>query len=173
MSKLDRTARATYGRHLLAGETVLATADAVATGTGRVVGASAAIGALAGVLMWATLDMAALLPLVVVGGFAGTIGGTMLAAWQARRPHGPGASAVKLVLTNQRLLVLRQRSAFRTRPLRTYPLEQLSDVEASPTAIGRYQRIAINLTGDPGLRFLTRGGEDLLKELSDRSKGDT
>lgn len=160
MPRLERVAHKTFGRHLESGEEVIATAEATSAGSGAQTLMGAGVGALCGALAWTLLDMAALWPLAMLGGFGGIIGGAGIAARAARSASGPGATVVRLVLTDRRLLTLRLRSAIRFAPLRSYRLEDIAQVESRATALGRYRRVAIALRNGTTMQLLVAGPHD-------------
>ncbi len=160
MARLQRVADRTFGRHLESGEEVIAAAEATSAGSGAQTLMGAGVGALCGALAWTLLDMAALWPLAMLGGFGGIIGGAGVAARTARAASGPGATVVRLVLTDRRLLTLRQRSAIRFAPLRSYRLEDIAEVESSATELGRYRRVTVTLRSGDTMQLLVAGPHD-------------
>lgn len=159
MSRLDRAASSTYGRHLKEGEKVLATADGFAADTGRTVLYAIIVGALFGALMWTLLDGSGLIPHLVLGALIGTLVGVAIAARQARGSGGPGALIVKVALTNTRLLLLRGRSAGRLKPLHALPLETVESFDTTPAAIGDYTYLVIRSKDGVDTRLLIAGAD--------------
>lgn len=157
MSRLERAAGSTYGRHLNEGEEVLATADGFAADSGRTVLYAIVVGGLTGALMWTLLDGSGLIPHLVLGALTGTLVGVAIATRQARGNDGPGALIVKVVLTNTRLLLLRGRSAGRLKPLRALPLETVAGLDNAPAAIGDYTYLVIRLKNGVDIRLLITG----------------
>ena len=145
MRRLERIAQRTYGRHLGPNEKVQGTAEATAGGTGRIIGTGLLIGALSGLLYAVVVDSPPL-PSIALGSFAGIIGGYVAAARHARRKGGPGATQVRIVVTDEHLLVFPLRAATRTKPLRSFPLAEVTAIQAEPTPIGRYRRAEIRFS---------------------------
>lgn len=174
MTRLERVAHKTFGRHLESGENVIATAEATFAGTGALTATGAVVGALCGALAWTLLNTAALWPLMVLGGFAGIIGGVLVAARRARAASGPGAALVRLVLTDRRLLTLRRRWAIRLAPLRSHRLVDIARMESSAAPIGRYRRLAVTLRDGSTMLLLVAGTHDFgeLWEEQRRAPGD-
>lgn len=171
MPDLTKLARRTYGRHLENDEEAIAAANATATGTGGFIGTGLVIGILAGALYAVVVSTAATLPVTTLGGFVGIIGGTGAAEAAARRPTGPGATSVTLVMTNERLLILRRQPAIRLRPLRIFQLDEIDTISATPSPIGMYQRTRINLADGPTLNLLVAGHHNFA-ELHREHRGD-
>jgi hypothetical protein len=147
-------------RYLEPDEAVIADAEAFATGTGTLIVTGAAIGALSGALAWTLIETAALLPLAILGAFAGIVSGALVAGRKSRSPEGPGAAVVRLVLTNRRLLTLRQRTAIRFGPLRAHRLEDIAAIESRTAKLGRYQHLAATMRDGSTLRLLVAGPHD-------------
>lgn len=160
MARLRRAARRTFGRHLESGEEVIAAAEATFAVTGVLIATGVGIGVLCGALAWTLLDTAALWPLMALGGFAGVIGGALLAARRARSVSGPGAALVRLVLTDRRLLTLRLRSSIRFAPLRSHRLEDIAGMESNAAALGLYRRLAVTLRSGSKTQLLVSGPHD-------------
>lgn len=158
MNRLERAARASYGRHLEQGEEVSAAADAFAAATGRIVLYAIAIGALCGFAAWTFIDNAALLPLIVFGAITGVVAGVVVATRRVRAVDEPGALIVKLAITNRRLLLLRGRTAARLKPLRSIKLQDIDHLEATPAAIGDYRHFVIHLEDGTSIRLLVTSG---------------
>ncbi len=171
MPDLSKLARRTYGRHLDDDEDVLVVANATAAGTGRLISTGLVIGVLGGALYAVVVSTAAALPVMTLGGFAGIIGGTSVAATAARRRTGPGAISVTLVMTDQRLLVLRQRAAIRLRPLRGFRLDEIDTISAKQSPIGSYQRTRIHLANGHILELHVAGNHNFA-ELHREQRGD-
>ncbi len=171
MPDLTKLARKTFGRHLNNDEQVIAAANATATGTGAFIGTGMVIGILGGALYAVIVSTAAALPVMALGSFVGIIGGTGVAEVAARRPTGPGATSVTLVMTNQRLLMLRRQPAIRLRPLRSFQLNEIDTISATPSPIGAYQRTCINLANGPTLNLLVAGNHNFA-ELHREHRGD-
>jgi hypothetical protein len=149
-----------FGRHLESGEQVIAHAEAIFAATGALTATGVGIGVLCGALAWTLLNTAALWPLMVLGGLAGIIGGVLIAARRARSASGPGAAVVRLVLTNRRLLTLRQRSAVRFAPLRSHRLENVARIASRAARLGSYQLTAIELVDGDSMKLLVAGPHD-------------
>jgi hypothetical protein len=153
MRRIERIAQRTYGRHLGSTEKVQGTAEATAGGTGRIIGTGLLIGALSG-LLYAVIVDATPLPSIALGSFAGIIGGYVAAARHARRKDGPGATQVRIVLTDERLLIIPLRAATRTKPLRSFPLAQVTAIHSEPTPIGRYRSAEIRFSDREPIRLM-------------------
>lgn len=153
-----------YGRHLEPDEEVVADASAIYGEAGVLIATGLLVGFLCGALAWTIVDTAALLPLGVLGAFAGIIGGVVVAGRRARSTAGPGATLVRLVMTDRRLLMLRQRPAARIAPLRSHRREAISRIESRPTRVGAYRATTIEL-GDKGATELLVAGPRDFAEL--------
>ncbi|MEA2001766.1 MAG: hypothetical protein U9N84_07780 [Actinomycetota bacterium] len=163
MLDLHKLARRTFSRHLENHEEVLATANATAAGMGGILGSGLVLGILGGTLYAITISTAAALPYMVLGGFVGIIGGIVVAEATARRPPGPGAMSVKLVVTNRRLLVLRQQAAIRLRPLRIFRLDEVDAITVSPSPIRTYQRTGVHLADGQALDLHVAGHHNFVE----------
>ena len=159
-SSLRSTSRRTFGRHLEPDEEVIAVANATHAGAGASIATGAVVGALCGALVWTLLETAAFLPQAILGAFAGIIGGALVARRRARSAAGPGATLVRLVLTDQRLLTLRQRSAVRFAPLRSHRLEHVDQIESRPAPLGSYRTTTVTLHDGTTVQFLVAGPHD-------------
>jgi hypothetical protein len=159
-SRVVRSPWRLYDRHLEKDERVIADAEAFAAGTGLLIATGAAAGALSGALAWTLIETAALLPLAILGAFVGIAGGALIAGRRARSPAGPGAAVVRLVLTNQRLLTLRQRTAIRIAPLRSHRLEDIAAMVSRAARLGRYQDLTATMRDRSSLHLLVAGPHD-------------
>jgi hypothetical protein len=137
--RLSTAAKRFYQPELLPEETVR---DVVA---GYAAGADTRIllGAVAGTLFgWlgAIYLAAAALPALVLGGCVGIIAGYYGSARASRRPGGPGAVEMWIVLTSARLLTMRRHGAVRRKVLRSYDLAQVLEATVRRYPLGRYHR---------------------------------
>ena len=79
---------------------------------------------------------------------------------------------MRVAVTTRRLLILRQRSALRFKPLRAYPLSEVDQVVSSRSPIGTYHHVTITLTGGQTLDLLARHGAELARLLREQSQGE-
>lgn len=140
---------------LTPGEEIIAASEATATGTGRAIGIAAGVGTLVGLLYAATDTGTSPLPSLALGGFAGVVAGYVWAWILARGRTGPGAMTLALVMTNQRLILLRRSASLRSRPLRSFPLSQIDHIATKPAPIGRYGRLQFS-TADTTIDLFVR-----------------
>lgn len=155
MRRIEPAAGRTFGRHLAADETALATVSATAAGTGLRISTGWLVGLAAGLVYSFLVAATPALPAVVVGGFIGIVGGYAAAIWRARR-GGPGATQVLLALTDQRLLVFRLRSAARVKPLRQIAIGDVIGVQSAPPVVGTYRTITIEINEQSSLRLYAK-----------------
>jgi hypothetical protein len=70
-------------------------------------------------------------------------------------------------MTNRRLILLRRGAAFRTSPLREFPLRKIVRITAKRAPIGSYQRVEFFVEDAPTVDLFVRGRDDfpgLLRE---------
>lgn len=126
---------------LAEGEQILAATEAIATGTGRLLGIAVTLGMVVGLLYSTTGDAIPLLPAIVLGGFVGVIAGYLAALLSARTETGPGAMIMLVVMTNQRLILLRRSASLRSRPLRSFALGEIVQVSTKRAPVGQFGRV--------------------------------
>lgn len=163
MRKARRHAQGYYGGYLGDDEVVAWTTPAVAGGTANLIGSAAFVGALAGWLYAIYVD-APLLPSLIFGGLIGVLIGYTLAEREARQPDGPGAVHLVLVLTDQRLITVRRYPTSRSKPLRIYPLENVSSSMTIPLPVGSYQRLTVSMSDGATFEVITDSDRDLAIE---------
>ncbi len=142
-----------YQPHLEPGEEIRAISNATAGGTGSKVGYGAVIGALVGWLFAINVD-SALLPPLILGAFAGELGGYLLALRFARRETGPGSIHLQLVLTTERLFTVRRHASLRRHILREYPLPEIKSAESRQYPIGRLERLTLEFADGTTTAFV-------------------
>jgi len=160
MSRAVRRAKRFYRPHLAPGEEIGAIRNATAAGTGTLMGYGALIGALLGWLYAINVD-SALLPALVLGAFAGDIGGYLMAHRRARRHSGPGAVHLQLIQTDNRLFTVRRHASVRRQILREYPLGEVTATIARRYPIGQYRRLDISDVNGNSTSLIVEGDLDL------------
>jgi hypothetical protein len=133
-----------YPSLLSPGEHIVETARAVAGGTATHLGRSAFTGVLGGWL-YAISISAPLLPSLVLGAMVGGLVGYAIAERSARRPSGPGAVHLVVVLSDERLMTIRRYPTFRQKVLRSYPLDEISSVTLTQFPVAMYHRLTVGL----------------------------
>jgi hypothetical protein len=160
MGRAVRRAKRFYSPQLAPGEEIKAIRNATAAGTGTLVGYGALIGALLGWLYAINADNA-LLPALVLGAFAGEIGGYLMAHRRARQPSGPGAVHLQLIQTDTRLFTVPRHASVRRQILREYPLDEVTAIIARRYPIGQYRRIDITDAAGATTAMIVEGELDL------------
>lgn len=156
MTEPVRSLRRLFSPQLRPGEHVIAARRAYAAGTGTWLVVGLLAGALIGWLVGIYLD-AAHLPWPTLGAMAGIIAGYVFAETVARQPSGPGATLLHLLITSERLLILRHHGIFRLRILRSIELADIRTHETRPLPVGRYHRQQVMTVGGAVISLVVVG----------------
>jgi hypothetical protein len=131
---------------LAPGEDIVAASEATATGTGRAIGIATGVGILVGLLYPTTDAGTSLWPSLALGGFVGVVAGYVWAWILAHGRSGPGAVTLAVVMTNERLILLRLSASLRSSPLRSFTLSQIDRISTKPAPVGQYGRVRFHTT---------------------------
>lgn len=153
MRRLWATAKRFYQPDLLPGEEIRDVVAGYAAGTGSRVLLGMIAGALLGLVGAIYLEAAAL-PALVLGGCAGIIAAYYWSVRAARRPEGPGAAELWVVLTDVRVLTMRRHAASRRRVLRAYQLADVAQATARRFPVGRYHRQHLTMSNGTAVDFI-------------------
>ena len=144
MARVTQRVERFYARGLRPDEKVLGAFAGYAARTGTLIAAGAVLGGFIGWLYALYFD-AALLPPVVLGWLCGIIGGYFTAEHSARRADGPGAAVFTVVITTQRVLIVRMHNAIRPKILRSHELASVTGIECRRYPVGNYHRCVMEL----------------------------
>lgn len=156
LARLTQRVKRFYARGLRPGEEVQQATPGYAARTGTLIMAGAVLGGVIGWLYALYFD-AAPLPPVVLGSFAGTIGGYFVAEASARGAGGPGATSFTVLTTTERLLIVRTHNAIRPKILRSYELASIATIASRRYPVANYHRSEIELTTGTKITIISAG----------------